>query len=1173
MNLTRKYWPSGWQPDQDRVNGDPNALLRADNLCYDEEGVLSLARGTLRVNDVDFGFNIHTVYSKMIRDSKFRFIGMSDARVIYTTDGNTWWNFLNDGSATRCSFTSGLGHVYCFSGNERKKLSYDGSTVFISDITPEQPASAPTVVEAAKNDFFFVTTDFSGFTLIEGSSLVNDSNYLEVTADGFHKRAIVEYTPGTPWDSMSLGAGGEGTPEDVFLFVVRVSETTALKSIRVTFNLGDSWAPLTDYYWYEWENPSEGSAFNAGTDAWTVLKCLRQDFTREGTTEAVGWSDVKSMRVTIVGSSNVTIRMGENGVVFTGFNENPLNGLYEYIQVNVNNTGAGIFKSKPSPASLYVDLVGGRALITPVAPTDPQVNEIWFYRRDVTWMQDVRPITEPRRLDKWYRVEVLDDDLTSAFEDHTSDMEALILNQTYPVDPWSVSEYTDDEIIAVSDPFNGRLLLVGRRDIYITYEDDFGLYSPLWTLRLSGDSTEKNLWIKNISNNQVLVGTTRDVYEISGTLQELPDWTLDVRITPLGVQYPPIHEAVAEDHNAIFYIASDGIRLLNGSTSQIISAPLSLLFTGVDRHGVAPINKQVNNYGTYALAVSQGKMFFTSLLTDDSRKTFVYDIKRQMWWLWTQGPNYLFREEDDTLIGGFGGSSPAHLRVMYFGTEVDAGGQAIDLITVSDDNGQPRNRKDTFTLKITADTGNDPVTIYIAKDAGSYTNLGEYSFNGISEKLIELATPVGLGFRFALRIVSSSLTTFRLYNYTIEYDPRPEQLNYLRIPNNNLGTASRKRFITHAHVIDTLGNAVTYTPLIDGVAGTTSTANLDRKGTHIHFFTTDTTGIDVGGIFQGTAFEYYGPNMEETVSEKIPPQTKFYLIPGDDYGTPNRKRHSSYKFQINTSGADVRFTPRIDGVDYAPATFNTTEKRTVEYFFDDDTIGIDIGGTLETLADTPFEFYGVIKPQEIEVLPPRLTYFRIPENNYGVPAKKRVRTMPMEINTNGQDVTFTPIVDGVAGDPSTFNTSHRQTVLHYFTTDSFGVDYSGELEGASAFEFYGLLQPVDVEVLPVGKKFDQVGPLELDRLGKLLGFRVRLLHTSTSLPFTVYMNDVAVWSGSIPTVANVLKNYEVMRVPKTLSGTSIRIEFGPSEVFHRYWVKVRVNTSGNSTDNKEIPVQ
>ena len=136
--------------------------------------------------------------------------------------------------------------------------------------------------------------------------------------------------------------------------------------------------------------------------------------------------------------------------------------------------------------------------------------------------------------------------------------------------------------------------------------------------------------------------------------------------------------------------------------------------------------------------------------------------------------------------------------------------------------------------------------------------------------------------------------------------------------------------------------------------------------------------------------------------------------------------------------------------------------------------------------------------------------------------------MPMELNTNGNDVTFTPIVDGVSGTPTTFNTTHRQTVLHYFTDDQFGIDYSGQLEGTDWFECYGLAKPVDVEVLPVGKKFDQVGPMDLDRLGKLMGFRVKVYATGTSLPFKIYMNDVEAWSGTIVTVPNQLRIYEVM---------------------------------------------
>src|SRR5205823_3649757 len=107
-------------------------------------------------------------------------------------------------------------------------------------------------------------------------------------------------------------------------------------------------------------------------------------------------------------------------------------------------------------------------------------------------------------------------------------------------------------------------------------------------------------------------------------------------------------------------------------------------------------------------------------------------------------------------------------------------------------------------------------------------------------------------------------------------------------------------------------------------------------------------------------------------------------------------------------------------------------------------------GTLASLENTPFEFYGVIVPQDIEVLPPRLEYLRIPNNNLGVPARKRVRTLPMVIDTYGKDVTFTPIVDGLLQPNTTiFNTSGKITVYHYFSTDVFGTDFVGILQDAS----------------------------------------------------------------------------------------------------------------------------
>jgi len=383
-----------------------------------------------------------------------------------------------------------------------------------------------------------------------------------------------------------------------------------------------------------------------------------------------------------------------------------------------------------------------------------------------------------------------------------------------------------------------------------------------------------------------------------------------------------------------------------------------------------------------------------------------------------------------------------------------------------------------------------------------------------------------------------------------------------------------------------MGQSCEFTPLIDGeVAGDSSTVVMSRKGTYIHYFDSDQVGIDIGGILCGF-FEYYGPNLEEIMSEKMPTPATFLVIPQDDYGQPNRKRHSSYKFRINTKDCMCRFTPRLDGVDQTPLEFSTSEPTVVEYFFTTDNIAINIGGKIESIETPkePFEFYGPIRPQTVEVLPDRLKEFRIPENNYGIAARKRIRTMPMEINTYGYPVTFTPIVDGVAGVPTVITTITRTTAFHYFSTDVFGVDFSGELVASShPFEFYGLMKPENVEVLPVGKMFDQIGPIRLDKLGKFQSIRVRLISTgSTSIPIKVIsesdptlpssINAAGEYVGALNVTPNKDDVYELI-VPKTVNGTIFRIEIGPTtQPFHRYDLQAKIVVSGMAADPKWLKV-
>jgi hypothetical protein len=238
----------------------------------------------------------------------------------------------------------------------------------------------------------------------------------------------------------------------------------------------------------------------------------------------------------------------------------------------------------------------------------------------------------------------------------------------------------------------------------------------------------------------------------------------------------------------------------------------------------------------------------------------------------------------------------------------------------------------------------------------------------------------------------------------------------------------------------------------------TTTFTTTGKSTVWFYFNTDVVGVDFGGIlssgFDGRIFEFYGLGSPDNV-ESLPLPVTYYIIPPNNYGVPNRKRHTSYKFSIITRASRVRFTPILDGVSYEPLIFTTTSslvdftafKQTIEYFFPaGDVIGIDIGGILESLDGVPFEFYETIIPQKIETLPERLEYLRIPTTNFNTPSRKRLRTLPIIIDTYGHDVHFYPIVDGrIAGNPSVFNTNAKQTVYHYFVEDVFGTDFGGIL--------------------------------------------------------------------------------------------------------------------------------
>jgi len=1218
MNLTKQNWPLGYTPSEDAVNGNPNGLMRMDNCYLDELGVLSLTQGIQRLNASAFSTFPYQIYSKILAGNKeaiWASLGLSSTQIIRSAKGDFSDTTVIGSGTDKGAFGDCLGEVIVFAGSTRLK---DSSSV-VQNLGLQVPGlPAVTNISQPQKNLTGVYTVPVG-TLNSSSS---DGAYILLTSG--NTQGIILDTLSGPTDTTLIAGGASDNPlNDTISFQIIPDDPTVITLIRLEFIVDAN---------NVWSYEFDPSTLSQGPQQMTTLATSRGSFTRPGgifKQIALGeaffnpithqvtslpvitdWTKITAIRFTIQANSQINVTCQH--VTVNGGVQGTLNGTYSYIQVNVNDNGFYQAKSPPSLATSQVTIVNGEAVITPAA-AEAQVNQCWIYRFG-------------GNLDQYYRVGITTPG--TPITDNNSD--ATLLEINLPLNPFLVTVQRNgllsglnDTIYCVEGLFYNRMLYMGLGFIYISDTLNPDAIDSRYTIKAFGDPSEKNLWIKKLTNNVCMLGTTKNLYELTGTFQPLPDGTLDVSINPIGENHPPITFNACSSAGVIFYMAADGVRATAGSNSTLLGASeyvssggtsrvstpqqLRLFFNGETRGDVPPF--VISQFADYPMTVGKNRFMVSIPSVDGTQRLFIYDLINNYWRFQFTDPISLFTTQTNRVLLGynqFAGSTGGDIYLLDSGLGfTDNSGNQIsgfplEIRTFFDANGQPRNRKDTFTLKLIVDTGGVGCSVYIAKDkeGSPYQFVGSFNTSGLTTVYFPLNN-FTLGFRYSIRIVdngtiinniySSALLTFKLYEMTIEYDPRPEQLDYMVIQPSNLGTASRKRIVNYAFVIDTLGNNITFTPLIDnsntGVLPTSRVFSTPLKQTYIYYFTQEQIGTDINGILSGGVFEFYGLNDQEIVSEKMPVPCEYLVIPNNDYGTPDRKRHSSYKFQINTRGSNVTFTPKLDGNLLAPAIYNTTEKRVVEYFFQSDTIAIEVGGTLVAIDGHPFEFYGVVTPELIEKLPPRLEYYRIPNENFGVAARKRIRTLPFVIDTYGQPVTFQPIVDGVIFPGVSYTTTGKTTQLYYFTSDTFGIDYGGQVisQTSQPFEFYGLGTPENVETLPVGKTYDQLGPIRFDKIGKIFSIRLRLIDTGNgSIPVNLYGDadttdpfyDVGNLFSTTITPKNLIDYVYQIDLPKSVNSDILRLALGNCTFpFHRFDCYFKVSTSGMESDSKWIPVK
>ncbi len=137
--------------------------------------------------------------------------------------------------------------------------------------------------------------------------------------------------------------------------------------------------------------------------------------------------------------------------------------------------------------------------------------------------------------------------------------------------------------------------------------------------------------------------------------------------------------------------------------------------------------------------------------------------------------------------------------------------------------------------------------------------------------------------------------------------------------------------------------------------------------------------------------------------------------------------------------------------------------------------------------------------------------------------------------------------------------------------------------GNCIFEFYEMQTPEDVEILPTPKKYDQLGPMRFDKIGKIFGFRVRLIvnGSTTVMPYKVYGDDSEsdpalnsiFYQGSFVVRPGIDNVYEI-QFPKSVNTDICRLTLGPiSDSFHRYDVLMKVHTSGMKGQARWMPIK
>ncbi len=574
---------------------------------------------------------------------------------------------------------------------------------------------------------------------------------------------------------------------------------------------------------------------------WNRVTVRRSELTRVGATFGKNLSTVRGIRWMVQateGGANSEVRFEDTRI--SGGVNRPIFGEVQYCYVYVRNDGAYLAKSQPSAASSKYTLTANAATVQVPADAsrDSQVNEVWLYRRGGT-------------LPDWYRVKQetgVSGTGAISITDDLSDVDALTVGLILEDD----NSVPPNDIIGIDGPYYDRTYYLTTTYLYPSRRLNPDSCSAGQVIRVAG-ADEVALWVKKTIGG-LYIGTTKDIYRLSGDGAEYPDGSINFTLQNLNIDNPPRSSAVAQEGNMLLYVAADGWRAIQGAGSELLTGDTSLLYRGYTRHGIAPVNV---GEGRFRAAVAQGKLSAITpegTSTTSSTKLYRRRLGSPHWerHFYPNAFRSIYREPDGTLIAG-----DVAGYVWILDTGDDDGGSLIpiDFWTRSDDFGAPFARKDPHDFRVMIDTGGAGATVNLHINNGGSGGALAPATLALSESVFSL-TSIAAFKQLQIR-VSGLFSTFRWANLKLGYHQLPEVMRG-HTPAFNFGKPGLKTMSGLQLRVCTLNAVRTFTPLLDGIpyASFTVQSAADEPVNHTHPFSFALTAKEIQLLIDGDVEMY-----------------------------------------------------------------------------------------------------------------------------------------------------------------------------------------------------------------------------------------------------------------------------------------------------------------------------